>query len=479
MAGPNKNLYIWFIDIGQGDGTFIKFPDITVEGDGETMLVDFGSLQADGIFNEIIGFFDNVQNPQVNVKFGHPKQINHLVLTHPHADHYNFLPYLIEKGYGFTSIYYSGEPSEYKHAKRINGNQNLADWLQAKTRPVPGTPAIAQKIDDHRVFPEKKIGTWTTILAGGVTRAAKTKDLNDLSIVLKIQYGSTAVVLSGDATYVTEAAILQATQNSNNYLKCNVLKLGHHGSARTSTTREWVQALQPECIIVSSDRHGESPGAGLDPKGFRLPEQAAIDTVLQFLPASKQLSTDKEHTYTAYLDDDTDSKKNPYGQSRSFKSFGKPNASGGDALEQQTFPHLIELPLNYFYEVRTDQMIYTSVYKLDYDDDGQAKSDRGTTLAVVIHEDGTYEIDPWVGYVETVENINNNPKRALNYFSAAEKKAFDSNGYYLPALQQPVDDTVMANARKRTLEKAQKKVAKRKLDTPPKKQSPAKKAKKE
>ena len=74
------------------------------------------------------------------------------------------------------------------------------------------------------------------------------KDVNDYSVVVRIDFGESSFLMTGDAEAKSEAEILS---KYNAYdLDCDVLKVGHHGS-RTSSTAELLSVVTPEIAIVS------------------------------------------------------------------------------------------------------------------------------------------------------------------------------------------------------------------------------------
>ena len=80
------------------------------------------------------------------------------------------------------------------------------------------------------------------------------KDLNSTSIVLKITYGNTSFLFTGDAESDEEEEIL----NSGADLKSTVLKVGHHGS-RTSTSYPFLREVMPQYAVISVEK-GNSYG---------------------------------------------------------------------------------------------------------------------------------------------------------------------------------------------------------------------------
>jgi competence protein ComEC len=74
------------------------------------------------------------------------------------------------------------------------------------------------------------------------------KETNDYSIVLKVTYGERSVLLTGDATVLSETEMLQV--HGAEKLNCDLLKVGHHG-AGTSTSDEFVRAVSPRYAVIS------------------------------------------------------------------------------------------------------------------------------------------------------------------------------------------------------------------------------------
>ena len=81
-------------------------------------------------------------------------------------------------------------------------------------------------------------------------------DLNDTSIVFRLNYGDISFLLMGDAVGESVSEMLYRHKGM---LPATVLKAGHHGDP-LSTTRELLQAVQPSFLVVSADpfeKHGE------------------------------------------------------------------------------------------------------------------------------------------------------------------------------------------------------------------------------
>jgi len=79
--------------------------------------------------------------------------------------------------------------------------------------------------------------------------AVNSDDTNNASIVIKLTYGNTSFLLTGDAELPANKAMLDRGAN----VRSTVLKLGHHGS-RTSTTEDWLTKVQPQLGIISAGK---------------------------------------------------------------------------------------------------------------------------------------------------------------------------------------------------------------------------------
>ena len=180
------------------------------------------------------------------------RTIDAFIITNPDADHIaGFLDVL--KIYKVDKVFESGtltDSKTYQNLKDELKKNNIPDILVKKgMRLNLGGGAIIDIL-----FPDRDVASWTT---------------NDGSIVAKLSYGDTSVMLTGDATIRTEEIILK--ENSPTQLHSTILKVGHHGS-RTSTSLEFVKAVSPTYAFISD---------GKDNK-YGHPHQDTLDTLSAF-----------------------------------------------------------------------------------------------------------------------------------------------------------------------------------------------------
>src|SRR5205814_1221570 len=104
------------------------------------------------------------------------------------------------------------------------------------------------------LFPDRDVSTWST---------------NDGSVVARLRYGDTSIMLTGDATKKTEDILMNEYIPAD--LQSTVLKVGHHGS-RTSTSQEFVKEVAPVYALISD---------GKDNK-YGHPHQETLETLVRF-----------------------------------------------------------------------------------------------------------------------------------------------------------------------------------------------------
>ena len=211
----NSNFEVHFIDVGQADSALI-------ECDGETMMIDGGNV-ADS--NVVAAY----------LKKEDVTELNYVVCSHAHEDHVGGLSgaLSVTKADNIYAPKTEANTKAYKNFKKKAEEQNV-------------------EIKPPNVGDEIQLGSSTVEFLGPVDENGK--DLNSTSIVLKITYGNTSFLFTGDAESDEEEEIL----NSGADLKSTVLKVGHHGS-RTSTSYPFLREVMPQYAVISVEK-GNSYG---------------------------------------------------------------------------------------------------------------------------------------------------------------------------------------------------------------------------
>jgi competence protein ComEC len=110
--------------------------------------------------------------------------------------------------------------------------------------------AARERVVWRRVRPDDALdidGVRVRFLAPDSAWAASLADANDASTVALIEYGDVRFLLTGDAEQGEEAWMLQRYAGG---LRADVLKVGHHGSA-TSSSPDFLDAVQPRVALIS------------------------------------------------------------------------------------------------------------------------------------------------------------------------------------------------------------------------------------
>ena len=214
---PKNVLAVMSIDVGQGDAFYIKFPN------GKTALIDAGNITP---------FFDNGRNliePLLN-KLGTDK-IDYGFISHVDSDHYKgFLSLIKDK-----RIKYVYKP---KYDKSPDNDNNLENFL--KKEGIQFSYYSKEKIDIGNVRIYILNDTTNSYFANQVS--------NNKSGILKIVYGKTSFLFTGDAeTHIEKDYIVKYGF----FLKSTVLKASHHGS-KNGTSQKFLEYVKPDYAMISA-----------------------------------------------------------------------------------------------------------------------------------------------------------------------------------------------------------------------------------
>ena len=156
-----------------------------------------------------------------------------VVLTHPHADHVNGLIEVLRR-YEVALVFerqiaYDSPPHQ---AWRRLVEQNAARVVQAEAGQVIS-------MGDGVVL--RVVSPPARLLQGAAS------DVDNASVVLRVEYGDVSFLLTGDMFEEGEAALVESAAP----IDSDVLKVGHHGS-RNSSSREFLDAVTPAVAIISA-----------------------------------------------------------------------------------------------------------------------------------------------------------------------------------------------------------------------------------
>ncbi|HHV38097.1 MAG TPA: MBL fold metallo-hydrolase [Tepidimicrobium sp.] len=205
----SNKLIVHFIDVGQGDSTLIEFPN------GKISLIDGGTR---GASDKVIDYIDSLGI----------RKIDYLIATHPHEDHIGGLPKVI-RNFDIDKVYMPD-----KTANTIIFEELLLE-IKKKNLKINLAEGGDTIIDDKNLR--------FSILAPNKNTYS---NINDFSIVTKIEYGHNSVIITGDAESCSEKDMLDLGYD----LTADILRVGHHGGS-TSSTEEFLTAVDPDYSILS------------------------------------------------------------------------------------------------------------------------------------------------------------------------------------------------------------------------------------
>jgi competence protein ComEC len=229
-------LHIDFLDVGQGDSALITFPN------GETLLIDgggkarFDKISVQNEYeNEPENFEPDTQSigEMVVSNFLWQKgysQIDYILATHADADHIQGL---------------SDVARNFRVRAAIFGRTPLKNSEFAELRSIlqkRGIESLLVSRGDLLTFGDVKV----EVLSPEKDDNSKAISANNHSLVLRIIYGERSFFMTGDIEKETESALLNVPE----FIKTDVIKVAHHGSA-TSSTEGFVKASKAKLAIIS------------------------------------------------------------------------------------------------------------------------------------------------------------------------------------------------------------------------------------
>jgi len=211
---PLRGLVLTALDVGQGDAWLLR------TSDGATMLVDGGPDEARTI---------------AKLREHGVRRIDLLVLTHPHADHVDGLPAVV---------------AHYPVGRALEAGLDAT---------LPALPAFRAALRERGVADDVvrrgaryRLGDTTVDVLGPATLMEGTNsDLNNNSVVLRVRFGGTCLMMSGEMQEEAQQALLASGED----LRCPVMTVPHHGSRHMLPA--YFAAVAPQVALISVGAHND------------------------------------------------------------------------------------------------------------------------------------------------------------------------------------------------------------------------------
>ena len=211
-----NDIAVHYLYVGQGDCELVVC-------EGQAMLIDAGES---GNEKKVI---DYIHNCGITT-------LDYVVATHPDSDHIGAMPYVIDsfnvKNIVMTALPEELEPDYYCYSQ-------LQYYIsESKINAITARAGIKFRLG----------GADVTVVAP----VNYGSDLNNNSIVLRVDYKGGSYIFQADAGFEEEDSIL----NSGIDIDCDVIKIGHHGSD-SSSNEKYLKTVSPEIAVISCGKDND------------------------------------------------------------------------------------------------------------------------------------------------------------------------------------------------------------------------------
>lgn len=210
-----SDLQVYFLDVGQGDASYIK------NASGQDILIDGGPD------NSVLNQLDKVMN------FG-DREINLVILSHPHADHLTGLLEVLQR-YQVDEVWETGV--EYPSTTYAKWHQDIAQ---------KNIPRKLVQAGESKSFGNLKFEILSPL---SPLENKKIDNLNNASIVNRLDFERFSVLFTGDAEKDVQKQLLSPPAGGKN-IHTDILKVAHHGS-ENGLLEDFLRVVRPAIAIIS------------------------------------------------------------------------------------------------------------------------------------------------------------------------------------------------------------------------------------
>ena len=275
LARGDGELLVHMLDVGQGDCIYIQLPD------GKDMVIDCANYNDDKKYEDkTFDYLDTYITDDT---------VEYLMLTHCDSDHVYFMDELLER-YQVEKLFMpnvlAAPGTDTKSKKELQDRIDVLDTSRFTDKDTIGTVTYAEFFIAALTEPNCEIvlnvdpdkNTNSIIIEETTYRLVfycptqeyyddsnlnSAERKNAISPIGILEYNGRRIMLTGDSNELNEPLVVERTGK----IDCDVLKVGHHGSA-TSTLNPFLDAYTFEYAIISCNTYGNK---------FNHPRQSTLD----------------------------------------------------------------------------------------------------------------------------------------------------------------------------------------------------------
>ena len=313
----SAEMFAHFVFVGQGAGAILEFPcGVAVIDTGGQFA---GPTDGEVLFNQYLDRFFAAR-PHFN------NTIDVLFTTHPHADHLNGLPLLLDNGaprYRVRNVVDNGQSgmtgslgkqTQFRNAVLAAGGDYFAAEITAQYGPNGMTNGVVDPIDCSA----QGVNPIITLYWGGWERQAvqqlggqgrERSNPNNQSLVIRIDFGEASFLFTGDLEESAIHDLVLLHQANPSAFDVDLYHVGHHGSPN-ATTDALLEAMTPEIAVISAgNRTDRSPSSAWDHGHPRMETLALMQN-----PPGVVSGTRAPQTFWAFENQETDPVSTPIGR---------------------------------------------------------------------------------------------------------------------------------------------------------------------
>ena len=200
---------VHFIDVGQGDAALLL-------SGGQAVLVDAGTVES---APSLVRYLEGIGVTELYAA----------IASHPHADHIG----------GMAQVLETFPVEHFYMGPETQNTSCYADMLEALE--IQGIQPVVPSDGDVLSF-----GSGATVTFLGPADDVSADNLNNRSLIALFSTGAQRVLFMGDAESAAEQSLLAHHPD----LSCDILKVGHHGAA-TSSSEEFLRTIHPSVAVIS------------------------------------------------------------------------------------------------------------------------------------------------------------------------------------------------------------------------------------